>query len=138
MSTRKAYRQHWARFEEWCRDHDMIPLPASPITVASFIAHLAETGPIFRAVDCHGRVSPGALTGRSVARIIKRLVQAGGYDPRTFSGHSLRAGLATAAAAAGKSERAIMGTTGHRSERMVRRYVREGSLFRDNAANGLL
>jgi hypothetical protein len=52
----------------------------------------------------------------------------GGYD----------AGLATAAAAAGKSERAIMGTTGHRSERMVRRYVREGSLFRDNAADGLL
>lgn len=288
-NTRKAYRHHWDRFENWCRSHRVPPLPASPVTVASYITHLAETGirpssiglvltsisqahkllghenpahgpivqeclkgikrqhgsaamqkaplvvehvrrivgslgdnqvgtrdralvlvgfagafrrselvalsvndieerpegleirirssktdqegvgrtvgipfgndpglcpiralrrwlaesgiesgPIFRAVSCHGRVSPNALTGRSVARIIKRLASIAGYDPKTFSGHSLRAGLATAAAAAGKSELAIMRTTGHRSERMVRRYVREGSLFRDNAAAGLL
>ena len=60
-----------------------------------------------------------------------------GYDVEDFAGHSLRAGLATAAAAAGKSERAIMNQTGHRSLSTVRRYIREGSLFRENAADGL-
>jgi len=61
-----------------------------------------------------------------------------GYDCRQFSGHSLRSGLATAAAQAGKSERVIMATTGHRSEKMVRRYIREGSLFSCCASEGLL
>jgi len=96
------------------------------------------TGPIFRGVNRHGHVSDRGLSGRSVARIIKKLVEQAGYDPSRFSGHSLRAGLATAAAAAGKSERAIMATTGHRSVNTVRRYIRQGSVFVDNAADGLL
>jgi integrase len=54
-----------------------------------------------------------------------------------FGGHSLRAGLATAAAAAGVSERAIMNQTGHKSVTVARRYIREGSLFRENAAAGV-
>ncbi|NAE18310.1 integrase, partial [Enterococcus hirae] len=54
-----------------------------------------------------------------------------------LAGHSLRAGFATSAAAAGKSERAIMRQTGHTSLPMVRRYIREGSLFRDNPTDGL-
>ena len=69
--------------------------------------------------------------------MVKRRVEALGYDPAVFAAHSLRAGLATSAAAAGKSERAIMQQTGHRSVAMVRRYIREGSLFRENAAEGL-
>ena len=58
-------------------------------------------------------------------------------DEDLFAGHSLRAGLATSAAIAGKSERAIMNQTGHRSVATVRRYIRDGNLFRDNAAQGL-
>jgi integrase len=69
-----------------------------------------------------------------VALIVKRAAAAAGLDPRDYAGHSLRAGLATAAAMAGVSERAIMAQTGHRSVLMVRRYIREGSLFRENAA----
>ncbi len=57
-----------------------------------------------------------------------------GLDPARYAGHSLRAGFATAAAAAGASERSIMAQTGHKSLPMLRRYIREGSLFRDNAA----
>jgi integrase len=58
-------------------------------------------------------------------------------DSDRYAGHSLRAGLATSAAAAGVSERAIMNQTGHRSVTMVSKYIREGSLFRDNAAAGV-
>jgi integrase len=57
-----------------------------------------------------------------------------GLDPALYAGHSLRAGLATSAAAGGASERAIMAQTGHRSVTMVRRYIRSGSLFTENAA----
>jgi integrase len=46
----------------------------------------------------------------------------------------LRSGFATAAAIAGASERAIMNQTGHQATKMVRRYIRDGNLFRDNAA----
>lgn len=90
-------------------------------------------GLLFRSLR-HGRVQPRGLLGRDVARIVKQAAQAAGFDPRALSGHSLRAGFATAAARAGVDERSIMEQTGHRSVLTLRRYVRKGSLFRDNAA----
>lgn len=92
------------------------------------------SGPLFRAVNRHGQVAAGRLSDKAVALVVKRAAAAAGLDPQHYAGHSLRAGLATSAAAAGVSERAIMRQTGHTSERMVRRYIRDGSLFRDNAA----
>ena len=66
---------------------------------------------------------------------MKRAAGAAGLAAAELAGHSLRAGLATAAAAAGVSERAIMAQTGHRSLTTVRKYIREGSLFLENAAS---
>jgi integrase len=99
-------------------------------------AHL-EAGPLFREVTRHGQVKAAPLAGGSIARIVKRSAQAAGLDSAKFSGHSLRAGLATAAAKAGKTTHAIMRQTGHRSANMVARYIREASLFEDNAASGI-
>lgn len=95
-------------------------------------------GPIFRPIDRHGRIKPTALAGIEVARLIKRLAAAAGLDPDVYGGHSLRAGLVTAAAQAGANERDIMRQTGHRSERTLRKYIREANLFTANAADGLL
>jgi len=95
-------------------------------------------GPLFRAVNRHGRIGVKALSGKVIAEVVKRAMQRAGYDAKQFAGHSLRSGLCTAAAMAGKSERAIMNQTGHRSERMVRKYIRDGTLFAENAAEGLL
>ncbi len=94
-------------------------------------------GPVFRAVDRHGMVASVALTGRSVARVVKRSAERAGLDPSRFSGHSLRAGLATAAAKAGRPIHAIMAQTGHKSVGMVMTYVREARIFEENAASGI-
>lgn len=91
-------------------------------------------GPLFRPITRHGQVRPRRLTGHAVATIVKRAATLAGLAPAHFSGHSLRAGLATAAAQAGVSERVIMQQTGHKSLPVLRRYIREGSLFRENAA----
>jgi integrase len=91
-------------------------------------------GPLFRALNRHGQVQPGRLSGIDVARVVKKLATRAGLDPAKYAGHSLRAGHATAAAIAGASERSIMNQTGHRSVQMVRRYIRDGSLFRENSA----
>ena len=93
-----------------------------------------EDGPLFRGIDRHGNISPSRLSDRAVALVIKKRAGAAGIDPKTVSGHSLRAGLATAAAAAGVSERAIAATTGHKSMTVLRGYIRDGSLFKENAA----
>jgi len=69
-----------------------------------------------------------------VALVVKRYAEAAGLEAANYAGHSLRAGLATSAAIVGVSERAIMNQTGHRSSNMVRRYIRDASLFRENAA----
>lgn len=66
--------------------------------------------------------------------MIKRRAKAAGLDYQDFSGHSLRAGLATAAAQAGVSERMIAKQTRHKSLPVPRGYIREGSLFTENAA----
>ena len=101
------------------------------------VASLA-TGPVFRAVDRYGHLRDGRLSGRAVARIVKRCAAKAGLDSSQFSGHSLRAGFATSAAVAGVPERAILKQTGHKSTKMVRRYIRDGQLFRDNPVVGLL
>jgi integrase len=93
-------------------------------------------GPVFRALDKFQRVQAKRLSDKAVVRIVKRRAAAVGLDPARYAGHSLRAGLATSAAAGGASERAIMNQTGHRSTTMVRRYIREANLFsEDNAAS---
>lgn len=97
------------------------------------VAGITE-GPLFRPINRHGQIHPGALSDKAVALIVKRWAAAAGLDPSQYAGHSLRAGLATSAAQAGVAERVIMAQTGHRSAEMVRRYIREGSLFRENAA----
>jgi hypothetical protein len=74
------------------------------------------------------------VTGRGIsdhqlAKIIKRLARSAGLDAEAFSGHSLRSGLATAAAEGGATERSIifMDQTRHRSLKQVRKYIRRGS-----------
>lgn len=117
-----------------------IPYGSNPATcpVRALQAWLEASGitegPLFRAIDRHGNLQPGRLSDKAVALVVKRWAAAAGLDPTKYAGHSLRAGLATAAAAAGVSERAIMNQTRHRSVMMVRRYIRDGSLFRENAA----
>jgi integrase len=96
-----------------------------------------SSGPLLRSINRHGKLGPGHLSGIDVARVVKRLAERAGLDAVKFAGHSLRAGHATSAAIAGASERSIMNQTGHRSVQMVRRYIRDGSLFRENSAGKL-
>lgn len=117
-----------------------LPFGSNPLTcpVRSFRAWIREAniqdGPLFRAVDRHGNVSAERLSDQTVARVVKRALKASGRDAEKFAGHSLRAGLATQAAMGGASERSIQEQTGHKSLIMLRRYIRDGSLFRENAA----
>jgi integrase len=93
-----------------------------------------DGGPIFRPINRHGRMALTRLSAAAVAEVVKKYVEAVGLNPDVFAGHSLRSGLATAAAAAGASERSIMNQTRHRSLTTVRKYIRTESLFRENAA----
>tara|TARA_Y100000768_G_scaffold198280_1_gene149054 strand:+ start:42 stop:956 length:915 start_codon:yes stop_codon:yes gene_type:complete len=75
------------------------------------------------------------LSDKSVALIIKKYAQIAGLDPTKYAGHSLRSGFATTAAEFGAEERNIMTMTGHKTTQMVRRYIQEANLFKDNALN---
>lgn len=96
-----------------------------------------SAGPLLRSVDRHGNIGR-RLDGRDVSRIVKMAASRAGIDPTLVSGHSLRAGLATTAALAGKSDRSIMRQGRWSSSAMVDRYVRPADAWRDNAADGLL
>ena len=94
-------------------------------------------GPVFRQVSRHGRLSVARLNDRSIVKIILRRCHEAGVDPAGYSGHSLRAGLVTAAAKARKSIASIRKQTGHRSVAMVEEYIRGAEIFDDNAFSGL-
>lgn len=99
-------------------------------------AGIAE-GAVFRSVSRHGQVG-AVLSGRDVARVVKRAAEGAGLEAARYSGHSLRAGLATTAAKAGKADRAIMAQGRWASRTMVDRYVRDARLLDgDNAAAGI-
>jgi integrase len=93
-----------------------------------------ESGAVFREIDRHGRVETKPLHKDSIGAIVKRAAARIGLNPAEYAGHSLRAGLATQAYLNGATELAIMQQTGHRSLATVRKYIRGGSLFRDNPA----
>ncbi len=93
-----------------------------------------EDGPLFRPINKHGDIQESRLTGDAVPDIVRRAMRAAGLNDRGFSAHSLRAGLITQAAMSGVSERAIQEQSGHKSLLVMRRYIRDGSLFRENAA----
>ena len=94
-----------------------------------------NSGPLFRRFVKGSRLSENRLTDQTVALIIKKYLQLAGIDSKNYSGHSLRSGFATSAAESGAEERSIMTMTGHKSTEMVRRYIKEANLFKNNALN---
>ena len=94
-----------------------------------------NSGPLFRRFNKGSNLSEKRLTDQSVALIIKKYLELAGIDSKNYSGHSLRSGFATSAAEAGAEERNIMAMTGHKSPEMVRRYIKDANIFKNNALN---
>lgn len=92
-----------------------------------------QKGPLLRAVDRFGCVRSKAMNPASIGFVIKKLAAAAGYNKDDYSGHSLRAGFVTAAAAGGATDRQIMRQTGHKSRQMIDRYSRRDKLDRQEA-----
>jgi integrase len=95
-------------------------------------------GAIFRPVNRHGMVENCRLSAEAVSLIVKHRIAATGLDPTAYSGHSLRAGFVTSAAQVGMPTWRIRQQTGHKSDVMLSRYIRDGELFIGNAAGALL
>jgi site-specific recombinase XerD len=94
-----------------------------------------NSGPLFRRFTKGLKLSENRLTDQTVALLIKEYLNLAGIDNKNYSGHSLRSGFATTAAESGAEERTIMAMTGHKSTEMVRRYIKEANLFKNNALN---
>ncbi|CUX01973.1 MULTISPECIES: site-specific integrase [Rhizobium/Agrobacterium group] len=108
------------------------------------LARIAH-GPLFRRVTGQGKdVGPDRLLDQEVARLVKKAALAAGVRPdlteteraEKFSGHSLRAGLASSAEV---DERYVQKQLGHASAEMTRKYQRRRDRFRVNLtkASGL-
>ena len=94
-----------------------------------------KNGPIFRRFSKGLKLRNSRLSDQSVALLIKEYLSLAGFENSNYSGHSLRSGFATVAADSGADERSIMAMTGHKSSQMVRRYIREANIFKNNALN---
>src|SRR6056300_212491 len=94
-----------------------------------------KSGPLFRRFRKGSNLSEYRLTDQTVALLVKKYLNLAGIESKNYSGHSLRSGFATSAAEAGAEERSIIAMTGHKSTEMVRRYIKEANLFKNNALN---
>ena len=94
-----------------------------------------NSGALFRRFTKGSNLSEKRLTDQTVALLIKEYLDLAGINSKNYSGHSLRSGFATTAAEAGAEERTIMAMTGHKSTEMVRRYIKDANLFKNNALN---
>jgi integrase len=107
--------------------------------LSDWLDHAGIThGPVFRSIDRHGNVADQRLSGEAVSIIVKQRAHAAGFNAHNYSGHSLRAGLATSAAMAGASSFKIRAQTGHASDAMLSRYIRDGDMFTNNATGSVL
>ena len=94
-----------------------------------------KSGPIFRRFSKGLNLGKNRLTDQSVALFLKKHLSNAGIENKNYSGHSLRSGFATVTAESGADERSIMAMTGHKTTQMVRRYIKEANLFKNNALN---
>lgn len=114
----------------YAQEPDLCPVWA----VWKHLAKRPERGPLFTVKGSGGC----RISDRVVYRVIKKLCARIGIDPAQFSAHSLRAGFVTAAARAGKPTADIMRHTGHRSLKVLHRYIEQGTLFDSHPADGIL
>ena len=94
-----------------------------------------KSGPIFRRFSKGSSLTHTRLSDQSVVLLMKEYLNLAGIENTHFAGHSLRSGFATVAAESGADERSIMAMTGHKTTQMVRRYIKEANLFKNNALN---
>ena len=94
-----------------------------------------NSGALFRRFTKGSNLSEKRLSDQTVALLVKEYLGLAGIDSTNYSGHSLRSGFATSAAEAGAEERTIMAMTGHKTTEMVRRYIKNADLFKNNALN---
>jgi len=94
-----------------------------------------NSGPLFRRFSKSSKLLENRLSDQTIALLIKKYLKLAGINNKDYSGHSLRSGFATSAAESGAEERNIMAMTGHKSTEMVRRYIKEANLFKNNALN---
>lgn len=114
---------------KWC--------PVRALKTWLVVAKIAE-GPVFLVMDRHSRLKQKRLSGEAVSIVVKNRLRKIRIESNHYSGHSLRAGFATSAAMAGASLLKIRQQTGHTSDAMLTRYIRDGELFINNAAGSLL
>jgi integrase len=118
-----------------CRGSIACPVAAVKDWLAA--AGITE-GPLFRRVNKGGRLLPDRLAAQSVALIVKAYAARLGLDVEAFSGHSLRSGFLTSAAARRASLFQMMDVSRHKSVDVLRGYARDAEAFRDHAGMGLL
>jgi integrase len=113
---------------------------ACPVKALSAWLDVARinTGPLFRNVGKARAIGKHALSAQTVATLVKEYAAKAGLSADQYAGHSLRAGLITSAAKAGVSSWKIRQQTGHKSEAMLQRYIRDAEMFEGNAAGSVL
>ena len=138
VSIRRSKTDQEGRGTERALPYGTDPETCPVLAVRAWLTVAGITdGPVFRRIDRWGHIGAG-MTGEAVADIVKRSAAAAGLDPARYSGHSLRAGFCTTAAARGATERAIARQTGHAvNSPVLRTYIRHASTFTDNAATDL-
>lgn len=105
------------------------------LSIKDWMTYLGvDAGPLLVPITKGGVLGHDGISDRAIADIIKHYAEKAGLNPASYSGHSLRSGLATSAAQHGISSWKIRQQTGHKSEQMLARYIRDGDLFTDNAA----
>jgi site-specific recombinase XerD len=128
--------------QEGAGDFVSIPFGSRLRPVAALKAWLEAAGitegPIFRSITKGRVVTPQRLSDRSVAQIVKDRVEAAGFDPAVFSGHSLRAGFVTSALAAGADVLRVMDVTRHKEVSTLKCYDRRAKAFKQHAGDAFL
>jgi integrase len=122
----------------WAADApELCALRALDAWIAARAARFPDD-PLFCGVLKNGRVTGKALSDKAVERLMKdSAARAGLPRPERFSGHSLRAGLATSAAEEESQLHDIMRQTRHKSTDVARRYMRSRDRWRNNVTEKL-
>ena len=127
-NTIRAYKSDFKDFSAFCVKNGFKSFPADSKIVSFYITYLSSK-------DAKISTLRRRLASIGMIHRLKGYLGIAGIENKNYSGHSLRSGFATVSAESGADERSIMAMTGHKTTQMVRRYIKEANLFKNNALN---
>ena len=97
-----------------------------------------QDGALFHRLTRGDQLTNDPMSDKTIPRLVKHYAAAAGYDPKEYSGHSLRSGFLTDGAGQGATIFKLQEVSRHKTVQILSEYVRDADRLNNHAGERFL